>query len=285
MLEFVRRNRLFLTSGFLLCASLLLLSVSVRTRPYRDPVARALLEGLAPFQDGFTWLRTGIGEIWYGYLNLVDTRRENQRLRDRIAALESAAVRSAELEESNRRLVELLGFRDRFDGAVHAARVIGRDPLPWFRTLTIDRGERDGIRRNLAVLSPHGVVGQIADVSRTASRVLLLTDHNSGIDAIVQRSRARGIVQGASEQGCVMNYLRRDDDVRTGDHVVTSGLDGIFPKGVLIGQVVEVAARHRGLLQAAVVQPSAPLDRIEEVLIADPTAGLRDAAAPDPAAP
>jgi rod shape-determining protein MreC len=197
MLEFVRRNRLLLTSGVLLCLSLLLLSVSLRTRPYRDPVARALLEGLAPFQDGFTWLRSGVGELWYGYLNLVSARRENEHLHERIAALESEMVRMAELEGANRRLLELLGFRDRLDGAVHAARVIGRDPLPWFRTLTIDRGESDGLRRGLAVISPHGVVGQVAEVSRTAARVLLLTDHNSGIDAIVQRSRARGIVQGA----------------------------------------------------------------------------------------
>lgn len=281
MLEFVRRNRLLLTSGLLLCASLLLLSVSLRTRPYRDPVARVLLEGLAPFQDGFTWLRRSVGQVWSVYVNLISTRRENERLRDRIASLESEMVRLSELEEANRRLVDLLGFRDRLDGTVHAARVIGRDPLPWFRTLTIDRGESDGIRRGLAVISPHGVVGQVADVSRTAARVLLLTDHNSGIDAIVQRSRARGIVQGAREQGCLMNYLRRDDDVRTGDRVVTSGLDGIFPKGILIGEVVEVAAKHRGLLQAAVIRPSAPLDRIEEVLIADPTAGLRDAPAGD----
>jgi rod shape-determining protein MreC len=285
MLEFVRRNRLLLTSGVLLCVSLLLLSISLRTRPYRDPVARVLLEGLAPFQDGFTWLRSTVGQVWYGYVNLVSANRENERLRDRIAVLESEMVRLAELEESNRRLVDLLAFRNRLDGAVHAARVIGRDPLPWFRTLTIDRGERDGVRRGLAVISPHGVIGQVADVSRTAARVLLLTDHNSGIDAIVQRSRARGIVQGAREQGCTMNYLKRDDDVRTGDRVVTSGLDGIFPKGILIGEVVEVAPKHRGLLQAAVIRPSAPLDRIEEVLIADTTVGLRDTPAGDPSTP
>jgi rod shape-determining protein MreC len=285
MLEFVRRNRLFLTSGILLCASLLLLSISLRTRPYHDPVARVLLEALAPFQDGFTWLRSTVGGVWYGYVNLVSTRRDNERLRERIAALESEQVRLGELEGSNRRLEDLLAFRDRLDGAVHAARVIGRDPLPWFRTLTIDRGESDGVRRGLAVISPNGVIGQVADVSRTAARVLLLTDHNSGIDAIVQRSRARGIVQGAREQGCTMNYLKRDDDVRVGDRIVTSGLDGIFPKGILVGEVVEVGPKHRGLLQAATVRPSAPLDRIEEVLIADATVGLRDAPPGDPSPP
>ena len=272
MLEFVRRNRLLLTSGSLLLVSLLLLSVSLRARPYRDPIALILLDGLAPFQDGFTWVRSGTAGIWSSYINLVETRRENERLRDRIASLQSDVVRLSELEQANKRLNEMLGLRDHIDRPAYAARVIGRDPLPWFHTLTIDRGEREGVRRGMAVLSPLGVIGQTVEVSRTAARVLLLTDHNSGIDAIVQRSRARGIVQGASEDGCHMNYLPRDADVVVGDRVLTSGLDGIFPKGILIGEVVDVSRRHRGLLQAAVIRPSAPLDRIEEVLIAEQTA-------------
>jgi rod shape-determining protein MreC len=273
MLEFVRRNRLPLTSGSLLLASLLLLSVSLRSRPYRDPIARVLLDGLAPFQDGFTWMRSGTAGIWSGYINLVETRRQNEELRARIASLEADVVKLAELEQSNRRLGELLSMRDHIDGPSYAARVIGRDPLPWFHTLTIDRGERDGLRSGMAVLSPHGVIGQTVEVSRTAARVLLLTDHNSGIDAIVQRSRARGIVQGAGENECQMNYLARDADVVVGDRVITSGLDGIFPKGISIGEVVDVSRRHRGLLQAAVIQPTAPLDQVEEVLIAAPAAG------------
>ncbi len=271
MLEFIRRNRLFLTSGCLLLASLLLFSVSRRSLPYRDPIAHILLDGLAPFQNGFTWLRSGVRQGWYGYVNLIDTRRDNVRLREHLAQVQGEVVRMAELEQANKRLGNLLQFRATLDGPVYGARIIARDPLPWFRTLTIDRGERDGVRRGLAVLSPQGVVGQIVEVSRTASRVMLLTDHNSGIDAIVQRTRARGIVQGAQEEGCHMNYLKRDEDVAVGDRVVTSGLDGIFPKGLVVGEVVEVSRRHRGLLQVAVVRPSAELDRIEEVLIADPT--------------
>ena len=276
MLGFVRRNRLLLTSGCLLVGSLFLFSVSLRSRPYRDPIAHVLLDGLAPFQNAFTWLRSRTRGVWTGYISLVGIRRDNQQLRERVATLESELVRLSELEQANRRLAELLQFRAAMRGAAYGARVIGRDPLPWFRTLTVDRGERDGVRRGLAVLSPQGVVGQIAEVSRTAARVLLLTDHNSGIDAIVQRSRARGIVQGAREQGCHMNYLRQDEDVAVGDRVVTSGMDGIFPKGVLIGEVVEVTRRHRGLLQAAVIRPSAPLEQIEEVLIVEATAQVQE---------
>jgi rod shape-determining protein MreC len=271
-MEFVRRNRILLTSGGLLLVSLLLFSVSSRSQPYRDPVGQLLLDALAPFQVVLSWTGRGIGRAWSGYIDLVDAHRDNQRLQEQLAALQSEVLRLGELERENARLAELLAFRARLQGPVYGARVIARDPGPLSMTLTIDRGERDHIHRGMAVLAPQGVVGQIAEASHTAARVVLLTDHNSGIDAIVQRSRARGIVQGGTDGSCYMNYLSRDADVVTGDRVLTSGLDGIFPKGVLIGEVVDVSRRHRGLLQAAVVQPGVALDRLEEVLVVDATA-------------
>jgi rod shape-determining protein MreC len=278
MLEFVRRNRILLTSGFSLVFSLLLLSTSYRSQPFRDPIANVLLDGLAPFQVAFAWLRRSAGGVWGGYFDLFDAQRQNLALREKIDALQSELVRLTELELANQRLHDLLQFRFTLEGEVLGARVIARDPTPWVRTFTVDRGERDGVRRGMAVLSPQGVVGQVAQTSRTASRILLLTDHNSGIDAFVQRSRARGIVQGAHDDAeCQMKYLRRDEDVVPGDRVLTSGLDGIFPKGVLIGEVVEVARRHRDLLQVAVVRPSAELDRIEEVLVVDATVQVKQA--------
>lgn len=276
MADYLRRNRVLLTSCGLLLLSLLVVSTSVRSPDQRDLIARALLDGLAPLQLGLAWTRAGAREIWSGYVNLVGLRRENELLRERVASLEQQNVQLEELERTNERLEELLQLRADLHPAVYGARVIGRDPLPWSRTFTVDRGERDGIRRGMAVLSPQGVVGQVIEVSRIAAQVLLLTDHNSGIDAVIQRSRARGIVQGALNEGCHMKYLRRGEDVSVGDRVITSGLDGIFPKGIPIGEVVEVSRRHRGLLQVALVQPSAALDRIEEVLIVDPGAARED---------
>jgi rod shape-determining protein MreC len=127
------------------------------------------------------------------------------------------------------------------------------------------------------VLARQGVVGQVIEVSHLAARALVLTDHNSGIDAIVQRTRARGIVQGDAENGCRMKYLRRGEDVVAGDRVVTSGMDGIFPKGILIGEVREVSRGQRGLLQMATVEPSVSLDSIEEVLIVGAVVTQEDA--------
>ena len=275
-MEFVRRNRILLASSGLLLISLLLFSVSIRSQTYRDPVGRVVLDAVAPFQEVFSGIGRGVGQLWTGYIGLVDARRENQRLTQEVAGLQSELVRVGELERENARLAELLSFRARIEGTVYGARVIARDPSPLAMTLTIDRGERDHIRRGMAVLAPQGVVGQVAEASHAAARVLLLTDHNSGIDAVVQRSRARGIVQGGTDGSCYMNYLGRDADVAVGDRVVTSGLDGIFPKGVVVGEVIDVSRRQRGLLQAAVVRPSAALDRLEEVLVVDASAQVVD---------
>jgi rod shape-determining protein MreC len=274
MTEFLRRNRVFLASGALLFLSLVLVSTSARNPDHRDPLARFLLDTLAPLQGGVTLLRGTVGEVWSSYVNLVGVQSENEQLLARVAELESEVVRMSELEQSHERLENLLRLGRRLEGRSYAARVIARDPLPWARTMTIDRGARDGIEKNMAVVSPEGVVGQVAEVSWLAARVLLLTDHNSGIDALVQRTRARGIAQGALEEGCHMKYLRRAEDIAMGDRVVTTGLDGIFPKGLLIGEAVEVARYSRDALHGAVVRPTVELDRVEEVLVLAPGTGL-----------
>jgi rod shape-determining protein MreC len=277
MLEFVRRNRVILTSGSLLLISLLLLSSGSRTRRRIDPFAGVLLETMRPLQSAVALGLDVVTDAWRKYVGLIGVKRENEQLRQRLLALEQQAVRMAEVEETDKRLSELLSFRSSFDGDLQAAQIIGRDPLPWFGTVTIDKGEADGVHKNMAVLSPFGVVGQTMTSSAHAARVLLITDHNSGVDAVVQRSRARGIVEGALDGGCIMKYLKRGEDVEVGDRIVTSGLDGIFPKGIIIGTVTHVTRGNRGLLQLAEVQPSVPLDRIEEVVVVHGNAQLKEA--------
>lgn len=269
-MEFLRRNRVLLASASLLVCSLLLVSVSVRAQPQRDPVGRLLLDALAPFQVVFSWIGRGTSQLWSGYVAVVDSRHEADALRARVATLEAQLGRLSEIERENQRLSALLGFREAVPATAYGARVIARDPGPLSTTLTIDRGARDGVTRGMAVVVPDGVVGRVVEVSRTVSRVALVTDHNSGIDALIDRTRARGVVQGGNDGICYMNYLNRDADVQVGDRVLTSGLDGVFPKGLTIGEVQEVGRRHRGLLQSAVVAPSAALDRLEEVVLVAP---------------
>jgi len=277
MLEFVRRNRVVLTSGSLLLISLLLLSSGSRTRTRIDPLAAVVLEGMRPLQGAVAVGLDAVGQTWRTYVALIGVKQENERLQRRVLELEQQAGRLAEIEQTDKRLGELLSFRSTLEGDLRAAQIIGRDPLPWFGTVTIDKGETDGVRKNMAVLSPFGVVGQTMTTSAHSARVLLITDHNSGVDAVVQRSRARGIVEGALDGGCVMKYLKRGEDVEVGDRVVTSGLDGIFPKGIIIGTVTHLTRGNRGLLQLADVQPSVPLDRIEEVLVVRGGAQLKEA--------
>lgn len=278
MLEFVRRNQILLTSGALLLASLVLVSVNARERRTADATTALLLEGMRPVQYGVTHLHQAVQRIWHRYLALVGQQRENEALRTRILELEQEAVRLAEVEQTNHRLRDMLGFRRTLHGHTQIAQVTGKDPLPWFHTFTIDKGAADGVRKGMAVLSPHGVVGVVETSSAHAARVLLLTDHNSGIDAVVQRSRARGIVEGAVGEGCVMKYLRQGEDVAVGDRVVTSGLDGVFPKGVVIGSVTRLSGPSRGLMQVAEIEPAVPFDRIEEVLIVDASATVDEGA-------
>lgn len=275
-MEFIGRYRVALTTGLLLMVSLLLVSAGARTRQRFDPLTAVALELIRPLQGALTLGLDGVTRAWGTYVALVGVHQENERLRRRVLELEQQAVRMAEVEQTDKRLAELLQFRSTIEGDLLAARIIGRDPQPWFSTLIINKGEADGVRKNMAVLSPYGVVGQTISTSSHAARVMLVTDHNSGVDALVQRTRARGIVEGALDGRCMMKYLKRGEDVDVEDRIVTSGLDGIFPKGILLGMVTHVTRGNRGLLQIAEVKPSVPVDQIEEVLV------VRSAAQPLP---
>ena len=276
MLEFLRRNRVILASGSLLLISLLLLSTGARGRQRTDPLTGVVLDGMKPLQRATVASIQAVTGLWRSYVDLVGVKQENAKLRRRIVELEQRAVRLSEVEQTDKRLEELLQMRSMLEGDLLVANIVGRDPMPWFSTLVIDKGEGDGVHRNAAVLSPFGVVGQVMTTGAHAARVLLLTDHNSGIDAVVQRSRARGIIEGGLDGHCVMKYLKRGEDVEVGDRIVTSGLDGIFPKGIMVGEVTRVTRGNRGLLQLADIKPSVPLDRIEEVLVTRGSVQLKE---------
>jgi len=274
MWEFLQRNRVGLAATALMAFSLLLVTASLRS--YRsDPFGFIVLEALRPLQGAVAVGWGVVTRAWRTYIDLVEVRAENEILRRRVAELEHQTLRIAEILETDRRLAELLKFRTNFLGDAQAAMVIARDPFPAFGTVTISKGEADGVRKGMAVVSPQGVVGRILTTSAHSARVLLITDHNSGVDALVQRTRARGIVEGSLDGRCSMKYLKREEDVTVGDRIITSGLDGVFPKGLLIGEVTHVTRGTRGLLQVAEVRPAARLETLEEVLVLDPGTRLR----------
>ena len=266
-MDFIRRNRVFLTSAacLLLAAGLAFRTGRQQTRA--DRLGRFFLELMAPLQRSTAAVDRAVVSVWRSAIELVGARNENVVLRVRVQQLEQEMDRRSELDIENARLRGLLDFRRTLQGDVLTARIIGRDATGLARTLVIDRGEADGVVKGAAALAPQGVVGQIFLASRHAARILLISDHNSGVDAVVERTRARGIVQGTVD-GCGLKYVKRTEDVQVGDTVVTSGLDGIFPKGLPVGTVVSVDKRGQGLFQSAEVTPRVDFDRLEEVLVA-----------------
>ena len=131
----------------------------------------------------------------------------------------------------------------------------------------LDKGISDGVRKGMAVVTPLGVVGQVVAVTARTAKVLLLTDANSGIDVLVQRTRSRGIVSGSLENGVVLKYVKRSEDIQEGDRLITSGTDGVFPKGMMVGTVIKVSKQHIGLFQSIEVLPAVQAARVEEVLV------------------
>jgi rod shape-determining protein MreC len=188
-------------------------------------------------------------------------------LKQRIAELQKEDHQMKEMALANERLKRLLEFREKISASVVAAEVIGQDPSSWFRSITINKGEKDGVQKGMAVISPEGVIGQILKTSLYHSTVLLITDYNSAIDSIVQRTRAKAIVEGLGENRCQLKYLLRKEEVVVGDVVVTSGLSGNFPKGLMVGEIRKVEKRGHGVFQYAELAPSVDLTRLEEVLV------------------
>ncbi|MEW6301050.1 MAG: rod shape-determining protein MreC [Thermodesulfobacteriota bacterium] len=271
MHSFLHRYRVALSCGFFLTVSLLLATVNTRAPYSIDPVGVLLLEVMHPLQLGVTVLSQGVERLWDRYLALWSLEQENIELRKKLDELERVSRRVVELDLANRRLEKLLAFRDGFEGMAVAARVVGRNPNTWVHTVVLDKGERHGITKGMAVLAPEGVVGQVVSVSAHAARVLLISDPNSGVDALVQRSRVRGIATGTIDGGCILKYVQRGDDVEAGDTVITSGLDGIFPKGQPIGTVTWVGTKDSRMFQDVEVKLSAELAKVEEVLVVAPT--------------
>ncbi len=276
MLGFLRRNRVLVTSALCLVLGAGLAVRTSRDRARTDGLGRIFLEVMAPLQRTTSAVRSTLGGTVQSVRELFQARTENERLRASLRRATDDLGRLTELELENARLRGLLDFRETLQGDVLTARVIGRDATGLSRTIVIGRGEADGIGKGAAVLAPAGIVGQVFQASRHAARVLLITDHNSGVDGLVQRTRARGIVQGTVDASCGLKYVKRTEDVQVGDVVITSGLDGIFPKGLPIGQVSSVDKRGQGLFQYAEITPQVDVDQLEEVLVTRRPVGRAD---------
>jgi rod shape-determining protein MreC len=265
--SFLWRNRVLLTSGALLILSLHLISTGVHPGDLAARPESAFLEIVGPLDAAFANLTHSGSSIVNDYLDLVHVREENARLRLELAKVTSDRARLAELEAENQHLGELLELKYVLGTSAVAANVIGSDATGLSRTLVVNSGSSNGLRPGMAVLSNTGVVGKIIATSPHAARVLLIDDHNSALDGFDQRSRARGIVAGLVDDGLILKYADRSEDIRAGDAIVTSGLDGIFPRGLLVGTIKSVHREGPGLFLSVSIAPAVAFRGLEQVLI------------------
>lgn len=244
-----------------------LLSSNSARRSTWNPAEQFLIEVTAPIQRVIKHTVTFTEEFWLSYFNLVNVRDENRQLKREIDSLRTENSRYRELLATYERLRELLKFKQTIDYPVLAAQVIGGDPTGWFKSIIIDKGKQAGLRLDMPVVNARGVVGTIASVSPDYAKVLLIIDQNSAVDCLVQRSRDRGMVKGLSTEICKLDYMVKASDVAIGDIVVTSGLGGVFPKGLPVGRVLSIKEVSGGLFWDVEISPHADCSRLEEVLV------------------
>lgn len=262
-----RRYSLPTFIGLVLLFALILMSLRVKQRKGIDFFDALLMEFCSPFQKGTTFIIETIQGTFHQYLFLVNLQKENFVLRKKIAEIQEENHQMKELKLANERLRHLLQFREKKSPTMMGAEVIGQDPSSWFKSVTIDKGEKDGVKKGMAVVSPEGVIGQVLKTAPDYANVLLITDYNSAIDSIVRRTRAKAIVEGKGENRCRLKYLLRTEEVTVGDVVVTSGLSGNFPKGLIVGEVQKVEKHGHGVFQYAELVPSVDLTQLEEVFV------------------
>ena len=257
-------------SGYLFLAvifgHILLISAQVNSRT-GVPVLEAVTFGIfAEVQRGVSSGIMGVRRVWNGYVGLRGLKSENDSLKRQLADAQVALQAQRALADRSRGLEQLLEMRDRSDLRMAAAEIIGAAATPDFRTLTIDKGTRDGLRPDMAVIAPAGVVGRIVMPSARAAKVQLLIDRNAAAGAIIERSRAQGVVVGSGEDRLRMENVSEASDIVVGDIVVTSGIEGIYPKGFIIGRV-DTVEKNGPSYRNITVKPAVDFASLEEVLV------------------
>ncbi len=205
---------------------------------------------------------------WNNYADLRGVRKQNRELQDEVARLQMEQVRLKQDAEQARRLQALLEFRQRFISRTVAAQVIGTSGTEQSRVIIIDKGSHDGIKADMAVITPDGIVGKVKDVFPLSAQVLLINDHDSGAGVILEGSRLQGIVKGTSQGELQINDIMADEKIEAGDRVITSGGDRIYPKGFAVGTVINATAdRENDPFLIIKIKPAADLRRLEEVMV------------------
>lgn len=230
-------------------------------------VGQYLIAAIAPFQNGLDTSIRFAQNLWKQYFFLVSVAEENEVLKKELSKHIEKNNECTEARLFNLRLKNILNFQTTIDHPTLAAQVVSMDPSPWFQSIVINKGFSHGIKKGFPVVVPDGVIGQIIEVTDRYAKVLLLTDRNSAIDSLVQKTRARGIIRGSSKEQFSFQYVLGKYDINEGDTVISSGLDGVFPKGLRVGRVHTIVKKNSSIFQEIAVVPFVDFEKLEEVIV------------------
>jgi rod shape-determining protein MreC len=256
----------------LLIALVLLLLFSVLSLSLKRSPALKKVEGLvisltSPGMEGLQYVGRNVKQLWLGYINLVGVRRQSAELQRQLEEYRQREVRFQEAQQALTRLEALLDLKRQVALPVIGARVIAYDPSLWSRSAIIDQGKVQGVKEGLPVLAPQGIVGRVVEVYPEYSKTMLIVDRKSAADAMIQRTRVRGILKGKGGNRCSLEFVPKNADVQVGDLVLASGLVGLYPKGLVFGKVTAANKKNPGVFQEIEVTSSADLSALEEVLV------------------
>ncbi|HBA54067.1 MAG TPA: rod shape-determining protein MreC [Syntrophorhabdus aromaticivorans] len=241
--------------------------------------------GTPLFIRGYSVAKTGLGEIsgpllrvagkpadgiryvFQNYVNLVGTKKENADLQKKLDALLLEHQRLSDLEQENKRLKAILNLMEQRPKTMVAARVVGEDVKNWFRCLIVDKGRTSGLAPKMPVITPKGLVGQVVECDRWVTKVMVISDTNSSVDVYIEGRNSRGILEGTGQNPLKLKYIRKNDEIEVGDKLITSGMDGIYPKGLATGIVTTINRNKPGIFAEVEVIPFNNFTRLEEVLI------------------
>ncbi|MBI5418302.1 rod shape-determining protein MreC [Candidatus Poribacteria bacterium] len=263
-----KSNRKYFLLVFFLFIAFILIITHGSNPPRSNLVKKLGIWMITPFRKLATDIGQWAGGIYGDIKELGSLKTENIKLKKQVDSylLKESVFNEMILE--NKRLRKILQFKENYyEYELLPAEIIGKDPTNWFNTILINRGSYDGVKEKMPVITPHGLVGKVIEVTKYVSRVQLILDMNSAVGAMVQRNRSIGILRGFSREVCELDYLSRTLDIREGDIVVTSGLGGVFPKGLPIGKVSKIEKKNYGLMQRVIVVPLINFYNIEEIMI------------------
>ena len=237
------------------------------------------------FLRGYSVAKTGFGEvsgpllrtvgkpvelvsyIFKNYIGLIRTNRENTELRNKVASLQMENQKISELEYETKRLKSILNLMEQRPKTMIAARVIGEDIKNWFKCIILDKGKSSGITIKMPVITPRGLVGQVVETDRWVTKVMVINDTNSSVDVYVEGRNTRGILEGTGQTLLRLKYIRKNDEIEIGDKLITSGKDGIYPKGLATGIVTTINRGKPGIFSEIEVMPFNNFNILEEVLV------------------